>query len=66
MTLTILWMQHTLFTELIWDFCGVFNAFLWLLHQEEKDLMFLVLAHCVFSEIAPTSSIDGRRNQEIT
>jgi len=26
----------------------------------------LVLAHCVFSEIAPTSSIDGRRNQEIT
>ena len=32
---------------------------------KEKEL-FLVLAHCVFSEIAPTSSIDGRRNQEIT
>jgi hypothetical protein len=27
------------FTEPIWVFCGVFNAFLWLLHQEEKHLM---------------------------
>jgi len=27
------------FTELIWVFCGVFNVFLWLLHQGEKDLM---------------------------
>ena len=28
------------FTELIWVFCGVFNGFLWHLHQGEKDLMF--------------------------